>query len=44
MIDPDAKLVRFKGRDYHGMTSFASQLSGSPTNEEKSRALAEYIK
>jgi cytochrome c oxidase subunit II len=44
MIDPDAKLVRFEGKDYHGMTSFAPQLSGSETNVEKSRALAEYIK
>jgi cytochrome c oxidase subunit II len=44
MTDPDAKLVRFEGKDYHGMTTFAAQLSGSETNVEKSRALAEYIK
>jgi cytochrome c oxidase subunit II len=44
MIDPDAKLVRFEGKDYHGMTSFAAQLSGSAANVEKSRALVEFIK
>lgn len=44
MVDPDAKLVRYEGKDYHGMTSFASQLSGNESNVDKGRALAEYIK
>jgi cytochrome c2 len=44
MLKPDAKLVRFEGKNYSGMSNFASQLSGSEANVEKQRALAEYIK
>jgi cytochrome c oxidase subunit II len=44
ILNPDAKLVRFNGRDYHGMSNFAAQLSGSVTNDEKRRAILEYIK
>jgi len=44
ILDPDAKLVRLNGVNYHGMSSFASQLSGNPTNDEKRRALIDYIK
>ena len=35
ILDPDAKLVRLGGVNYRGMSSFASQLSGSTTNDEK---------
>jgi cytochrome c oxidase subunit 2 len=41
---PDAKLVRFEGKDYHGMPSFYSQFTGSEVNIEKQRAIAEFIK
>jgi cytochrome c oxidase subunit II len=44
IVDPDAKLVRLNGVDYHGMSSFASQLSGNAANEEKRRAIVAYIK
>ena len=44
ILDPDAKLVRFGGVDYRGMSSFASQLSGNTTNDEKRRAIMDYIK
>jgi cytochrome c oxidase subunit II len=44
ILDPDAKLVRFKGRDYHGMSTFAGSLGGSSTNDEKLRSMVDYIK
>jgi cytochrome c oxidase subunit II len=44
ILQPDAKLVRFMGRDYHGMSNYTSQLSGSVMNEEKRRAIIDYIK
>jgi cytochrome c oxidase subunit 2 len=44
ILDPDAKLVRFEGRDYHGMSSFASRLSGSTMKDEERRAIIDYIK
>jgi cytochrome c oxidase subunit II len=44
MVNPDAKLVRLNGVNYHGMTSYAAQLSGSVANDEKQRAIVAYIK
>jgi cytochrome c oxidase subunit II len=44
ILDPDAKLVRYNGTNFHGMTNFNSQLSGNETNDEKRRALIEFIK
>ncbi len=44
ILDPDAKLVRYKGVNYRGMSTFASQLSGNTTNDEKLWALMDYIK
>jgi cytochrome c oxidase subunit II len=44
ILDPDAKLVRFGGRDYFGMSQFTPQLSGSTMNDEKRRAIIDYIK
>jgi cytochrome c oxidase subunit II len=44
IVNPDAKLVRFNGIDYRGMSSFAAELSGSAANDEKRRALIAYIK
>ena len=44
ILEPDYDLVRFNGVNYHGMSSFASQLSGTPSNDEKRRAIITYIK
>jgi cytochrome c oxidase subunit II len=44
ILDPDAKLVRFHGREYHGMSNFTTQLAGSTTNDEKRRAIIDYVK
>jgi cytochrome c oxidase subunit 2 len=44
ILEPDHDLVRFNGVNYHGMSSFASQLSGTPSNDEKRRAIIDYIK
>lgn len=43
MLRPDAKLA-IGGKSASGMSSFASQFSGSEVNVEKQRALDEYIK
>jgi cytochrome c oxidase subunit 2 len=45
ILNPDAKLVKLNGIGYHGMpSSFATLLGGSPENDEKRRAVEEYIK
>ena len=45
ITNPDAKLVKLNGINYHGMpSSYTSTLGGSPENIEKQRAVIEFIK
>jgi len=44
ILKPNAKLVTYQGKALSGMSDFSSTFSGSETNDEKRRAIIEYIK